>query len=644
MNILKANKLGLLALAVVSIALITLINTSLSRARVDLTADKVYTVSEGARNFLTSLEQNVSLKLYFSDENTRDIIPLRNYRQRVVELIEEYVLLADGKINFEQIDPQPFSIQEDEANAAGINAVAINEGRPDVFFGLSSSSDSGQKSIAFMHPQRERLLEYDINDLIYQSLSPEKPKIGLLSSLSLSGGYGQGGPTDPWVSYEQLQLSFTVQQLDNAIEEIPEDLDALLLVHPADVSLKTLYAIDQYALGGGKLVAFLDPYAEQANPLISGAFPAPEDSTGNLSELLAAWGVSVGSEVVADISSAMSVNFNGRNQRHPVLVNYEGRSLDSQDPISANLNRLLLSSPGHIQAEAQSGLEFTPLLSTSENTGVIASSVYSVSDLEANFQNIQPRGQQLALAGRISGEANSAYPQGVEIEVEVEISDSNASADSPADSLADTNASAEPETRTETFQYDEPLASGSINVLLVADSDILSDRLWVSRQNFFGQTLLNPFTDNNDLLQNAVASYTGSDDLISIRGRQPYARYFDTVEDLRRDAEQRLRQKQEELQLRLQATEDKINELQQQKDGNETLALTSEQQAAIAQFSKERIEIRKQLRAVRHQLDRDIEQLGMQVKLVNIALVPLLIIVFALLRNYWLKVRRPSSS
>ena len=630
MNILKSHKLALLALALVAIVAITIANSSLSRARIDLTADKVFTVSEGARNFLGALEQEVNLTLYFSAENTRDIVPLRTYRQRVVELIEEYVLLAGGKLNFEEIDPQPFSVQEDAANAAGINAVAINEGKPDIFFGLNSTSATGQQSIGFLHPQREQLLEYDINDLIYQSLSPDKPKIGLITALGVDGGYGQSGPIDPWTVHDQLALSFTVEKLVGDLESIPEDLDALVLIHPSDMGAQNLYLIDQYVLGGGKLVAFLDPYAEQANPMISGSFPVTQESISPFQELLGTWGVSIAAdEMVVDGQHAMAVNFNGRAQRHPVLLNYERTSLDREDPISANLNRLLLSSSGYIQAQADTSLNVTPLLRTSADTGIIKAADYSISDLEANFRNIERRGEPYILAARISGQAESAYPDGVEIEVEV-AQDANASDDG--------NASAEPVVETEIFQHDNALTEGRINVFLVADTDLLSDRLWVNKQNFFGQVLTSQFTDNNDLLQNIVASYTGSDDLIGIRGRQPYARYFDRVEDLRKDAEQRLRQKQEELQLRLQATEDKINELQSQRDANETVALTPEQQAAIAQFSKERLEIRKQLREVRYQLDRDIESLGMQVKLVNIALVPLLIVLFALFRH-WLRRR-----
>ena len=629
MNLTKYPKLSLLALAAAGVLLIALINTSLARFRVDLTADRIYTVSEGVHNFLGSLEENVSLTLYFSEANTRDAIPLRNYRQRIVELIQEYVLIADGKLSFSEVDPEPFSIQEDEANAAGVNAVALNDGKPDIFFGINAVSSRGQQSISFLHPQRERLLEYDINNLIYQALSPAKPTVGLLSSLSVDGGYGQAGPLDPWVSIDQLQQGFTMQKLSNDLEQIPEDIDALLLLHPADLGPKTLYAIDQYVLGGGKLVAFLDPYSEYANPMVSGSLPAQENSATDFADLLAAWGLSLDAEhVVVDANHAMEVSFGGRRQRHPTLLNYERTGFDREDPISANLSRLLLSTSGYLQAQADSGLEISPIMQTSANTGLIPTSEYSVQDLESNFANIQATSEQYTLAARVSGRASSAYPQGVEVEIEIE----------PEANLSDANASAEPETvtQTEIFQHADPLDGGDINVVVVADSDMLSDRLWVGRQNFFGQVLLTPFTDNNDFFQNALASYTGNDDLIGIRGRQPYARYFDRVEDLRRVAEERLRATQEQLQQRLQQTEQQLNQLQSQRDSNETIAtLTPEQEAAIAQFSKERIEIRKQLRSVRHQLDRDIEALGMRVKLVNIALVPLLIVIFALARHWW---------
>ena len=606
-----------ITLATLTITIIAFINTSLGHWRVDLTADQRYSISAGTINILENLPQEVTLTLYFSDEATRDLPVLRNYHQRIIELLTEYGWRADRRLVLQTIDPKPFSLEEDAANAAGVSALALVAGQPEMYFGLVAESNGIQESISFLHPQRENLLEYDLSQLIYRVAYPQKIQVGLISGLDFNGGFSAHGMSPQWVSAQQLARTFEIQELSSDFDRIDDNISLLLLVHPTGLTAKALYAIDQYALRGGKIVAFLDPYAEQAGRALSGGFGREEDSVTPFSELLANWGVRLpADQVVSDLEHTVLINLNGQRQRHPALLDYSAQQLDAEDAITANLDRLILSTVGYLSAEENATTTLTPLLVSSNRTGLIDTVNIQSDNPQQMFASIQESNTSYVLAARVQGTIRSAYPDGIAI-------------------TSENNLSNEEDTNESMYRAEDTLVEGNIQMLIVADSDLLSDRLWVTQQNFFGQTLLQPFADNRDLLINAVENYSGNDDLLAIRGQRHHTRFFTRVEMLRRNAEARLRDQQELLQVRLQETEQRLSALQQNENQEEALTLSAEQEEALQEFSAERLAIRQQLRQVRHQLDRDIDTLGMTLKFANIGLVPLLITLLVLLRRLW---------
>jgi len=182
-------------------------------------------------------------------------------------------------------------------------------------------------------------------------------------------------------------------------------------------------------------------------------------------------------------------------------------------------------------------------------------------------------------------------------------------------------------------------SSKPMNIVIVADTDLLSDFMWVQQRNFFGQTMAQPFANNGELAWNAIDNLSGSADLISIRGRAPYSRPFERVEALRRDADARFRSTEQQLETQLQQTEEQLNKLQSAQPGNDAI-LSPEATEAIDRFQNEKLRIRKELRKTKADLELDIKALGTRLKFINVLTMPVLVIVVGLLVSSWRKKRR----
>ncbi|PIQ41032.1 MAG: ABC transporter [Thalassolituus sp. CG17_big_fil_post_rev_8_21_14_2_50_53_8] len=611
----KFKLFSLLALLLGFIGGAFLLNQLGSGARLDLTEQKLYTLSEGTRNILAQLNQPVELELYFSQKASADLVKVRAYQQRVRELLDEYVMLAGGKLSLKIIDPAPFSEEEDQATAYGLQAVPVSVSGDNLYFGLvakaqlpqaaenqgsdEKAEDAGKEQVAqlpFLQPDREAFLEYEITQLIYQVQQSKPVVIGLLSGLDVRGGFNPqtGRPAPAWMAIDQLDGPYELRSLTAGLDHIDDDIDLLLLVQPPELTDSALYAIDQFALKGGRVLAFLDPVAETApNGGLMGM--GDSGSASSLNKLLQNWGVGWNpDQVVLDAANALVVNQGpGRPPlRHFGLLALHPESLNADDVVTAQLEAINLSSVGHFTALENALSSIEPwLYSSTEAMLTDANRLRMGGDLMALQRDFVPANEEFNLAVRVQGKADSAFPDGVD----------GVKADSH---LAST----------------ERLA-----VTLVADTDVLSDRLWVQVQNFFGQRIASPWADNGALLVNLADHLGGSADLISLRARGQYNRPFERVNTLRRDAEQQFLASEQRLQQELEETEQQLSALQDQRDGdNGVLTLSAEQQAALEQFQQKKIEIRKELRNVQHELDKDIEALGMRLKVLNIFVLPLL--------------------
>ncbi|PAU57950.1 GldG family protein [Pseudomonas indica] len=601
---------GLLLIALAFLAFNMVSSLAFTDARLDLTEQKLYTISDGTRRILDELDEPINLYFFYSDKTAKDLVTLRNYAKRVEEMLKAYERAADGKIKLHIVDPEPFSEDEDKAAEFGLQAVPLNQGGEQVYFGLAGTNSlDGVQIIPFFPMDQEEFLEYEISRLVQSLAKPDRPVVGVLSGLQMNGGFDMMSrqPTPPWMLMEEVRQLFKIESLKNDIDQIPEDVSVLWLVHPKQLPQQTLYAIDQFVLRGGKLLVFVDPYSEADNGMEMPGEMAG-DKSSDLEPLFKAWGLRLmPGKVLGDGSYAMAVSM-GQGQRpvrHAAWLSLPQKALDQNDVSTSGLETVTVATAGILEPVEGAQTHFTPLIQSSEYAMPFDAQRFAMlSNPEELIRELEPTGERYAIAARISGPAKSAFPDGIE---------------SRKDGLKE---------------------AANINVIAVADTDLLTDRMWVQVQDFFGQRIPQPWADNAGFAINALDNLAGSDALISVRSRGRFTRPFTVVEALQRDAEVKFREKEQVLQQRLADTEQKLAALQRSDDPAKVLELTPEQQATLQQFLQEKVRIRKELREVRYQLNADIEKLGRTLKFVNIALVPLVLTLAVLALWVWRRRRQ----
>ncbi len=616
---------ALLALALIFAGLTILLDHALRGWQIDLTQNHLYTTAPGTNRILKSLKQPINLYFYYSSQAADQVPQIKTYANRVQDLLEELAARSDGKLRLHIVDPQPFSDDEDRATDLGVRAVPIGNSGESLYFGLAgTNSTDGHAAIDFFDPSKEQFLEYDVMKVVYQLADPNKPVVGWLSSLPMGGGFdpASGQPTEPWVVLQQAQQLFTVRQLDTHLTRIDPDVSVLVLVHPKNLSPATEYAIDQFALRGGHILAFVDPLAEQdragadpSNPLAALA----ADHSSHLEPLLSAWGVNFDPhEIIGDADHALSVTMRegGAPVRHIGILGLDQSSINHTDVITAGLSNINVATAGFLEPKKGATVRFEPLLSTSTASEPLpASRFVMLSDPSTLLDGFHPTGKRYTIAARVTGDVKSAFPGGPPAGVQ------------PIAGEPALKASVKP-----------------IDLVVVADTDMLGDFLWVREQNLFGQRIVQPWANNGDFVANALDNLSGSDDLISVRGRAAFTRPFTRVEQLRAQADARFHAKEQELETELHQTEDKLTALQSRRNDKTALILTPEQEQELDHFQQERLTIRKQLRAVRLSLDQDIDRLGNTLKIINIVVVPALFAAIALLLGWRRRRRRTSAA
>lgn len=596
--------LGLLALAALMLALLFISNALFRGARLDLTEHNLYSISPGTKNILRSIDEPLNLYYFFSDSATGDATALRLYAQRVREVLEEFALVAGDKINLQVIDPLPFSEEEDQAAQFGLQGVPLQPGGDPIYFGLAgTNSVDSQIAIPFFQPDKEAFLEYDLAKFVHSLANPKRPVIGVISTLPMTAQFNpQTRQQQPgWMIADQLAQFFDLRMFDTTLDAIEEGTDVLMVVHPKDLPKQTLYAIDQFVLGGGRALVFVDPYAEIDQPPQDPNNPAAMFSavrSSTLDRLFDTWGVVFAKDMfVGDDKLALQLGGGpGGLVRHIGYLGLSEASLDQDDVVTGDLNTLNLGYAGSLSLRDDASVTLTPLMQSSTDSGLMSIGALTLLQDPAELRSdFVPDDRRHTIAARIQGQVSSAFVDDV-----------------PGDGANHLAQSIEP-----------------INVIVVTDVDMLSDRLWVRVQNFFNQRVASAFANNGDFVFNALDNLTGNADLISIRGRATFRRPFDKVEELTRIADEQYRQKEESLQQELEQTEARLTELQANRDDNNTLIMTDEQRAEIENFVDQKLRIRKELRQVRSDLDKDIRSLGVTLKAINILAVPLLVIVFA---------------
>ena len=590
-------------------------NQGLTSLRLDLTENKLYTLSAGSRNILAQLVEPVTVRLYFSSKEFASIPQLLNYGKRVRDMLEEYAAAGQGKVKLQVIDPEPFSEAEDEAVSFGVRAVPLSAGGGQGYLGVvGTNATDDVQLLPLLSPEREDALEYELTKMIYALAHPKKRVLGVISTLPVLAP-----PPDPmtgqqraqdWTSFVLLKELYDIKEMTPEVTTIDKSIDTLVVVHPKELPAATLYAIDQFVLKGGKAMIFVDPLAEQDRAQPDPEHPGvPPKLDSNFEPLFAKWGIKLTPDkVVGDPTIAVRVSF--RTPRGPQEVEYlpwlqlQGSALNHDDFITNELNSVNIGTAGSLEKLADAKLKVVPLLQTDTSSGLIdRDSIIFVRDPAGLLENFKSDGLRHIIAMRISGDAQTAFPAGRPASVEQK------SAAPDAEFVASSKA--------------------GINVIVVADTDLLADRFWVRFSTFGDMRMPEPFGNNGDFLINSIDNLGGNDDLISLRSRGQYTRPFKVVQQIQRDAEAQFRDRQRALQDKLTETEKKLAELQGEHSGKEMI-LTPEQKTELETFRDEQLKTRKELRAVQHELDANIEGLGTKLKFINTALVPLLISALAI--------------
>ena len=634
----RYGQIGLGVLLLVFLAAVALVNVVFRGARLDLTEASLYTLSEGTRNVLEGIPEPVRLYFFISRGGLSDSPGLRAWADRVEDMLKEFEAHSNGRLDVSVIDPAPFSEDEDRAAAFGLQAVRLPISDDPLYFGVAGSNAVGDEEfIAFMSPEREQFLEYDIAKLVYSLSRTDEPVVGLVSSLPLTGGFDpvQTRVTEPWIVTSQISDLFDLMDLDVIGDEIDEDVDVLLLVHPKGATPRQLYAFEQYLFRGGRALVFIDPLAEAdpATPPGGAMAGMPADRSSNLEFLLGHWGLEMPREtVVGDGRYALRVSeVDGTLARHPAYIGVDLAEADSDEVVTAELDILNLGFAGYLKTKEDAALEVTPLVRSSADAGFLDPNLLAFTpDINSLWSGFNPQGEALTLAARLSGTAGSAFPDGRPEAPEDETGGEEDDAANPFDdAVAAGGAPSLPDASPEEEEQELPehIAEGEVQLIVVADTDLLADRMWAQAQSIFGQRLVTEFASNGDFVINALDQLAGSSDLMSLRGRAAFSRPFGRVDELRREAEAQFRLTEDRLQQELVSTENRLSELQEARDDQFDLSLTPEQEAELEKFTGERLRIRRELREVRRNLDASIQRLGAFLKVVNIGLIPLLIAV-----------------
>jgi ABC-type uncharacterized transport system involved in gliding motility auxiliary subunit len=582
--------------------------------RVDLTREKAYTLSGGTKAILTKLDSPVKLRFYCTQaENTTAVsVYLKSYAKKVEDLLEEYRQAGHGKIVVEKIDPQPDSDAEDSARLDGIDAQSLPDGER-FYLGLAVSQGMDSKqAIPFLSPDRERQLEYDVSRAITRVVTPEKPIIGIMSALSVFGAEAnpmmqqmgqQSQQQPPWALVTELQNDFTVKRVAMDAATIDDDIKVLIVIHPRDISDAAQYAIDQFVMRGGKLIAFLDSSsqvdAHNQNPMM-GQMPGGGSS---LEKLLKTWGLQFDtSKVVADRNFTMNLGEEGDTaQQHPVWLALTPEGINSNDIATAELDNVWYFSGGAFTGKPAPGLNETVLLHSTPDSQLVDSMTANLSG-ENILKDFKPSGIEYALGVRLTGKFKTAFPDGKPEEKKDDAKDK------PAEKKTDTSLKETKEDNT---------------VVLIGDSDMIYDGFTLRRVNTPFGTMSSAMNANLNFAQNLTEQLSGDNNLIAVRSRAVLEHPFTRVKKIEAEAQARFMDKIKELQDSRDKANARLNELQQQKSGNQRFILSPEQQAEIDNLKKTEAKISTDLRTVQKDLRRDVVSLQHRVEWINIAAMPL---------------------
>jgi len=577
--------------------------------RADLTQGHVYTLSPGSRAVLAKLEAPVKVRFYYT-QGAAVPVALKTFAKRVEDLLNEYRAASGGRVIIEKFNPLPDSDAEDSAELDGVEGQLTNTGEK-FYLGLAIAFLDRKAALPVLTPDRERLMEYDITRAIAQVSAAQKPVVGVMSALPVMGRtlnpLTRQQPSEPWVLISELKRSFELKEIKIDAKKIPDDIKVLLVIHPRDILEDTEYAIDQFVLRGGKLIAFVDPYAYfDQQPDMQNPFGGSRAGQSTFYQLFKAWGVDVDmGKVIADMTFA-----SGAGPRLlPTLLSLNTQALNMDDVVTSQVGTLLIPFGGAFKGKPAEGLKQTVLAHTSKNAMPVDLIIATLSG-EPSTRGFEPTGKEMPLAIRLTGMFHTAFPEG-------KPKPYGASPDKEK-KAADTKDKAVSEPQIKQSAEEN-------SVVLVADVDLLTDNAAVDVQEVFGQRVVIPRNGNLALAQGLVEQLAGDDALISLRSRAAFSRPLTVVQQMEAHAQQQYLGKIKELEDSLNQTQEKLQSLQKARGNASAAILTAEQQTELENFRKKAVETRLELKDLRKNLRMETDRLELWTKAINIALIPLLV-------------------
>ena len=611
---------GVIAVAAIAIGINMFADARLANIQVDMTRGKLFTLSAGTKQVLSGLKEPVTLRLFYSRRLGSTIPVYGTFADQVREMLQNYAAVSNGMVKLEFYDPEPFSDTEDRAVAYGLQGVPVDQGGQQVFFGLAGNNlQDDERTIAFFQPERGRFLEFDLTKIVFELSNPKRPVVGVMTSLPFDGdprvmmmSRGQGPAGKPFAASMLLRQTNTVKTVATDAQVIDPEIQVLLVASARELSPQTLYAIDQFVMRGGRLMAMVDPWSETLASVPNQSGMPPNETHSDLKPLFDAWGIEFDpTQIVGDLTGAWRVRA-GPEERVQA-VNYVAwfsirEGVNHDDPATADLQQVTVASPGSLKKAENATIDFIPLLTSSPRSGPLTVDKVKMPEPTKVLAEFRPDGNPRVIAARVRGALKSAFAGPPELGPD--------------------------QKRPDAFPAHKAQTDGAANMVVVADADLLADRYWVRVADFFGQQMNTPFADNGPFVANLIDTLAGGDALIGLRSRGDTSRPFTLVAAMQSDAEAAYRQTEQGLQKHLENVEKQLRTLRQGESGADKpkteAVITPEQRAAIDAARTDIVETRQKLRAVQLELNRDISRLETTLRVFNIVLVPAVLAIVAI--------------
>lgn len=688
----KTATLGITALLV--IAVIVAVNylvggIGFGNFRVDLTEDGLYTLSPGTKNILSRINADEPVTIKFYSTNDDRVMPnvLKPHSRNIEDLLLEYEKQSGGNVSLEVIHPNPDTDDEDKAKEDEVRGMQVNQEGDNIYLGMTIQCLDRKEVLPFLSPDDATALEYEVSRAVAKVIKPAKTIVGYMSAMPIGGSpmymmQRQRGQ-EPWAVIQQLRADYEVREVPLATDKIDSDITVLILIHPADITESTEYAIDQYLLGGGNVIAFVDSqsllaqaYSGQQNPM-TGQPGQMVNNTSDLATLFKAWGINYKKDqIVADM------NYRGMIQGriNPTALQIPAKSLNADDRFTTGLQSLTLMGAGSFGVDKKEGIDAITLATSSETSELIDQAAAEKLRRE-DLTSFTPSGKKQILGVRLHGKFKSAFPNGKPAapaapketggaqQDATSPAASNptpaptptpapaaASAPAPAPATATTPPVAVPATpapaattpapaapaapkpaaaatATETKKDDGSLKESKDserNVILFSDSDMLYDAFSL-RQGELGVGLVSN-GGNLPMILNAVEIIAGGGDLVQVRNRKSPIRPFSKLKEMRETVEEKYRPKLVALEADRQKIAEQLSKARPQLDLKKgQILIDNATMANIKEMEKNSRNIELEVRKIKKDVNKEVEQNKTWLKVLNIIAVPLLLLIVGLL-------------